>query len=701
MTPQEELAALRRLAELEAKASGGQESRPIADRARDSLNQFAQGASFGFIDEGKAFAQQGLHDLTGGALYSDDGQTYDERLAKIRGRMNSFEENNPVTSAVLQGTGGVASSIALPGGLLGAAGKGTSRLANTVRGAGQALSVAPKGAGIMAQSLRAGGQGAGYGAAHGAGNAEGGVVDRLEGAAGGGIIGLAAGLAAPPVINLTAKALQAGIEQVSRLLPEAWKRSTPAQRKVVEALLRDGLTPEQAALKMQQNPNFALVDVGPNTQGLARAAGTIPGEGKTTLTNFLRGRQEGTRDAGNVLQGGQANRITSALDDFVPESFRGSMDDLIATRRKDARPLYEAAFAPRSDRAGNTFAPWDERLQQFLDEPIVLQGLKKGVRIQQLEALADGVPFNPSEYAIQGFDDAGELIIGKVSNLRAMDAAKRGLDDILEEYRDKTTGKLVLTEYGRAIDNVRRSLVNKLDEMTTDWSTGESLYKNARAAWAGPSKMMDALSAGRDFMSKSIYKNPEELGRRMAELSPDEKHLFRIGAVQAMRDKTGDLVTRADATKRLMDIPNLESKIYQAFDNPEMYKKYIAMLQDEGTMFDSYGKVLTGSRTGEVAAEQADSAIDTGRIAQGVAEMAGGGVSGWLRGSRDVARGLKDRAFMSANTSKGLAELLSGRDTAGLAPAALKFAKNDAQRKQLVRLLMQIGAVEGGRAQGQ
>jgi hypothetical protein len=597
-------------------------------------------------------------------LYSDDGQTYDERLAKIRGRMQSFEQNNPLTSAALQAGGGITSAIALPGGLLAAAGKGTSAAANTARATGQALSVAPKGAGIMAQSLRAGGQGAGYGAAYGAGNAEGGAVDRLEGALGGGIIGLAAGLAAPPVINLTAKGLQFGIEQVARLVPEAWKRSTPAQRKVVEALLRDGLTPEQAALKMQQNPNFALVDVGPNTQGLARAAGTIPGEGKTTLTNFLRGRQEGTRDAGNVLQGGQINRIVDGMNELVPENMAQTRQAIEKTR-KGFGVNYTAA------RNADDVVDVMPVLSSIDDEIATSKGGIKTALEKVRSYLVDS-------------QDRPEISIDSLHQ------AKMAIDDLMSGEARTSMGNVAKSR----IRDYQDRLIAAIE------SSGEAgaQYQTGRLGTAGQWRLDDALEAGSKFMRGASVGGVDDLRATLAKFSPEELHAFRIGAVQSLRDKTGDLVTRADATKRLMDIPNLESKIYQAFDDPEMYKKYIAMLQDEGTMFDSYGKVLTGSRTGEVAAEQADSMIDKGRIAQGVAELAGGR---WLSGGMDIAGGLKDRALMSPETSKGLAELLSGRDTAGLAPAALKFAKNDAQRKQLVRLLMQIGAVEGGRAQGQ
>src|SRR3546814_19291831 len=83
------------------------------------------------------------------------------------------------------------------------------------------------------------------------------------------------------------------------------------------------------------------------------------------------------------------------------------------------------------------------------------------------------------------FNDAGDVVFEETpANMRTLDYIKRGLDDVLERYRDPTTGRLVLDNTGRAIDQTRRALLDELDNINPD-------YAKARAAWAGPSQNLD------------------------------------------------------------------------------------------------------------------------------------------------------------------------------------------------------------------
>src|SRR3546814_17876344 len=89
------------------------------------------------------------------------------------------------------------------------------------------------------------------------------------------------------------------------------------------------------------------------------------------------------------------------------------------------------------------------------------------------------------------FNDAGDVVFEETpANMRTLDYIKRGLDDVLERYRDPTTGRLVMDNTGRAIDQTRRALLDELDNINPDYAT-------ASAAWAGPSQTMDSLNTGR------------------------------------------------------------------------------------------------------------------------------------------------------------------------------------------------------------
>ncbi len=347
--------------------------------------------------------------------------------------------------------------------------------------------------------------------------------------------------------------------------------TTLGEKKVLSLLAELGGGDAARGMKVAQQRmtqggrDTALVDVtGIKGEKLARAAANVPtGRGPAIVDDFVTGRMAG-----------RGGRLQSAADRLAPNKMFEVLDELHKSKLASARPLYDEAFAPRSDLAGKVFAPWDERLQQFLDDPIIKEGMGKGIRIQQMEALADGVPFNFQEYAVKGFDDAGELIIGGTPNLRAMDAAKRGLDETINSARDDF-GNIKWTEYLRAVDRVRRSLVNKLDDITTD-ETGRSAYKEARAAYAGPASLEDAAWMGRKFL-----RGDEELtAKAVAKMSEPEKDAFRVGArreISSMINKD----TQSAVTKFAEKKGELWNKLRLVFPDDETFSAFRADIQAE------------------------------------------------------------------------------------------------------------------------
>jgi len=221
-----------------------------------------------------------------------------------------------------------------------------------------------------------------------------------------------------------------------------------------------------------------------------------------------------------AMPGGPLSHILGRIKDATPENsgFYGTLDELAKERSASAAPLYEKAFSSKGVHS--------DRIVQFLNDPITREGMKRGLEIQRLEALAQGKPFTPSDYAITGFNDAGDPIISAVPNMRLLDATKRGLDEILEGYRDTTTGRLVLDQRGRAIDGVRKAFLTTLDNLNPD-------YKAARKAWAGPSESMNALSAGRDALTK----DPEIIVKQLSNMGDADRDFYRAGVFRALQDK--------------------------------------------------------------------------------------------------------------------------------------------------------------------
>lgn len=304
-----------------------------------------------------------------------------------------------------------------------------------------------------------------------------------------------------------------------------------AQEILARALERDKLSPENAAQALRQfgDKPLTVADVAGNaTARKARLVNTLEGEGSDTIAPFLANRQFAQHGrvvediATNLAQGGDPYEMAKTLR---------------AERSAAAQPLYEAAFS-------KTTPVWNNRLQEFLDDPITKEGMARGLKIQRLEALAEGRPFDPKAYGIVNFNAAGDPIIGGTPNLRLLDAVKSGLDDILEGYRDGTTGRLVLDRTGQAVEKVRKSYVRELDSATANLVPE---YKAAREAWSGPTQSAEALGRGGDFLNMSTGQIKDVLNG----MSPGDQEFFRIGASQRLRDLVDKTRDNLDAVPRI------------------------------------------------------------------------------------------------------------------------------------------------------
>ena len=569
----------------------------------------------------------------------DMGRAYDDRLNQYRAGLKEFREDSPVSAFVGEAAGAVGGTLAVP--------------------ALRAMTSIPAGASMLSRIGRGAATGAALGGAYGYGSGEGGIANRAEGAMTGAAVGGVLGGIAPPLIEGVRKGGQFVADKTINLLP--FRQMGAAERKVAEALMRDGMTPEQAAARLKEmGPEAAIMDLGTNVRGLARGAATVPGEGKTAITNKVVARQEGVRAPNNVLQGGQANRVVDGVDDLVPDQYTSAQRRVLETTRGNkARPIYEKVV----NDAQNLIP--EEKFAEVASDPYTV-GVIKRVKSNKLYGMAD-MPDN---------------------SMPVVDAAKKQFDDLINAAQ----------RAGR--NNEARLLKSKKDALVATADEAFPEYASAREVWSEFSGVIDAGDLGRKFMRGQV----DELGDAVSRMSDVEKTQFRIGVAQALRDKVGDSIVRADVTKKLMGNNNLEKKINAAFGDEAMFKKYIDMLKNEGQMFETYSKITGNSATAERLAEQADIGVDKGRIAQGVVSIVNpASPTGFLRGVADVAGGLRDRAAITGPMSRNLGEVLTGQDVARLNTAMQSAQLSATQRAAFIRAFQSGGVVADvdARFQGQ
>jgi hypothetical protein len=448
--------------------------------------------------------------------------------------------------------------------------------------------------------------------------------------------GLAMG--APEASPETMAAVRSGPWLPNRPLPKLPPETQGAAEYAARQMQSAGKTPaDLAAAAAGGKPITAAEAIGkPGTVGLAALA-----------------RREGT--TGDMLQGlldeRQAGASGRVLSDYAqasgidPNAAHGNLEALVTAGRQKAAPLYQEALSQPP--------VITDRLNQFASEPIVQQGMKEGIKTERLNALAHGEPFDPNAYAVSGFDAAGDPIISGVPTWRSWDAAKVGIDDMLNQYRDKTTGRLALDKRGDAINNVRKAMLKELD--------GANPAYGAARAQAG-----DYLSAQSAFeRGQKTIMDPNvtvsQFHKTLAAASPAEREAIKGGVA----NKMFNLAQNGRLNPRDFNRPIVQQKLSILLGEGPA-NKLLANVKAEAEMAVNAQRMRpgNGSQTAELGAAMADQDGSGGALGFG-ADIAHGAVRG-----RGIGRSVIDAAgqrvilpTLDAMRTRGMP--VSVRDEAG------------------------------------
>jgi hypothetical protein len=458
---------------------------PIANY--DGTDAIVHGMTLGMSEPVAALFTAGRRYLSGDSPDFDYSQAYRERQ---RGRQ-IYEENNPLANALNNvGGGALSGGLALP------------RAAATA---------APSVVGTLGQIAKGSVLGAGMGGVMGASDNASSLGRAGSGALSGAELGGVVGAVVPAAVAVAPPAVRVAR---SLLNPSGTAADDAATSAIASRLSSDirGGGPSLAQMTDRLNNAevpLSLADVaGTNTRNLAGSLARSNSPASQVMENALTTRDRGMGD-----------RLISVINRDIssaPSAFDATQA-LTAAQKANAAPLYDTAFA-----SGPVYS---DRLQGFLDNPRVQQGLKTGYTIERDNALAEGRPFAPNDYAIR-FNEAGDPVFFETPNMRTLDTAKQGLDTMLEGYRNPITGELNLDPEGRAINNVRKAFLNELDNLNPD-------YAAARSAYAGPADVKDAIALGRSFTTKE----PEQIQSLVSNFSPSQREGYLLGAAQTLRNQ--------------------------------------------------------------------------------------------------------------------------------------------------------------------
>lgn len=448
---------------------------------------------------------------------------------------------------------------------------------------------AAKVAGILPRTALAAKVGAVYGGVTGAtgSNADtfGGMLE--DGARGAGTGALLSGAMTPA---------GAAIGAVGGNVMQRMSKSSAAQyakQKVAEALARDGrgtlaaggvTNPlDQALARMSKLGDEAtLADAGGrNTNQLLDTLATLPGRTKDAAYNLLRQRTAGVGD-----------RMRAAAEDALDtqgQRLPTTVEALITRRQTDSGPLYNQLRA--------TAIEPTPKLAEIIAAADELGATKLGKEI----ATARQIPFSL---------DPAQPGKWQMSDL---DHVKQGIDQILSS-RKAMNADGTLTPVGSAYQALKKQLVGELDSATTNPQTGESLYRNAREAFATPSALIDAANAGK----LAINRDETSIMNTMQGMSGNELQAFRIGAFEGLRGKLG---TQGGQTNimNMWKEPATQEKLKAVFGDLRSYREFASSVAKEAQL-KRLQSVGAGSQTAARAAGMGD--LDMSALGE-----AGGGLA--------------------------------------------------------------------------
>lgn len=350
-----------------------------------------------------------------------------------------------------------------------------------------------------------------------------------------------------------------------------------------------------------------------------------------------RGRQA---TAGNVYSRSGSNAAERAAKAEL-ETARGHLDTV--TQQSEAmRARLQRAIADKTANAPG--AVWSPRLQQLLDQPEIKQGIRRGWNIERRRAIGEGRTFNPTEYAITGFEKNGDPIVGEVPNMALLMVAKEGLDHIIQSpaMRDQLTGRL--NKNGASYAALRDGLVQELDRLNP-------AYKAARNQWSGETASINALSAGNDLLGTRRFPQLEDAERYYAGLTDSDKDFFKIGLATDLKNRL--------FRNRTINTEDIKRRLRPLFKSEQEANDFIGALERERFMKQ------TGAKFRGIA-QQPDTANDAAEIALQAAHGVGNLLHGrFIRGTLNAMR---MKQLMSRRPDEALdleiAKLLTDTDVA-------------------------------------
>lgn len=455
-------------------------------------------------------------------------------------------------------------------------------------------------------------------------------------------------------------------------------KTAPGPAYAVKVARSSGATPESLrAAGASPRPRTAAEAAGKPAEVSLGALSRRPGKTADALTGAVTDRQ--------------LNRPARMLDDVAeavgvsPEAATGNIEALVKAGRERAGPLYEEAYS--------VGAIDTEQLTALATRPSMRAAMARARSIAAEEGR------NPIELGFeikatpidrtgptparewmerQDLPDAMgyEAVTLRNPTAQTWDYVKRGVDDILNTYRDKTTGKLHLDEKGRAI-------LGTLNQMREELINANPAYGRALAESGEYLSSERAFRDGGKWLFNGKY-TERQFSERLGQMTAAEREAFNGG----IANQFYNLAQNSKLDPKLLRTPRFRAKLEAAL-GPERADALIAGAIEEATMLAFERRYAPGANsvTAELKAAMAeqDATTPVGQIADDFVERGvTGAVRGMTRRALDKATaGIRTRGLDTAARDEA-GELLMGSPD-DLAAAMERFIQEEMARRNASR----------------
>lgn len=459
---------------------------PKVDTAEGGLRSAYNGYTFGKGDEIVAGINATVDRATG---KSDDwNESYDARLASLRGGAEQFREEQPTVAGVTEFAGAIPTALALGGG----------------------ATSGPMAVRMGQSGLMGGAAGMDYGFSTG----EGGFENRLSNAVEAAVPASILGLLAPPLGVMggaTVNALKrGGAAKEAGMTPATYD------------MLARGIQPDGSLSSVGRfaDPEAMLADVSPNAMQMLDAAVASGGRASSTARQAL---DERTAKA--------STRVSQAIDEALGQPMGvASTERGIRQGTADARQAaYEKAYGQPIDYS----SPVGREIDAIIRDRVPMSAITKANALMRAEG-------NRSAQIMASIGEDGTVVYERLPDVRQIDYITRALNEVAENQNAK--GKLGgTTPLGNAYSNLSRDLRDMTREAAPE-------YGEALETAADPIQARNALRLGEKILTRNMTRDEvAEATQRMTGAERD----FTAGGIRAHIDENLANVKQAFLDKNM------------------------------------------------------------------------------------------------------------------------------------------------------